>query len=119
MNSNDGRPIVARVIRKWEVPPGLTYALVVDVEGSVWVVEACPAGTHFWTLARAAELPRGDRTRSALNAAVRLGRTLQRAERRRGAKELSGARPPGASSASDRSTSAGRRGQRRTPAGIG
>ena len=31
----------------------MTFALVEDVEKRLWVVESCPAGTQFWTVAQA------------------------------------------------------------------
>jgi hypothetical protein len=69
----------------------MTFALVEDIEQHVWIVESCPAGTQFWTIAQAAELPQGTRTRSALQAAVREGRRLEAACQR----ETSRAARPG------------------------
>ena len=79
MKTMSPKPIIARVLRSWSVPPGLTFALVQDVEKQVWVVESCPVGTHFWTVAQAAELPRGARTRRVLEEVVRLGQRLEQA----------------------------------------
>jgi len=79
MKTMSPQPVIARVLRRWSVPPGLTFALVQDVEKQVWVVESCPVGTHFWTVAQAAELPRGARTRRALEEIVRLGQRLDQA----------------------------------------
>jgi hypothetical protein len=69
----------------------MTFALVEDIERRVWIVESCPAGTHFWTIAQAAELPQGTRTRSALQEAVHEGRSLEAARQR----EISRASRPG------------------------
>ncbi len=55
---------------------GMKIALVEDMECNMWVVESCPAGTHFWTLAQAQDLIHGGRTGQALRAAVTMGRTL-------------------------------------------
>jgi hypothetical protein len=75
------KPIIAHVVRTWRVPPGLTYALVQDVQKRVWIVESCPAGTHFWTLEQAALLPQGARTRRALQEVLRLGQEWQQQNR--------------------------------------
>ncbi len=75
------KPIIAHVVRPWRVPPGLTYALVQDVQKRVWIVESCPAGTHFWTLEQAAQLPQGARTRRALQEALRLGQEWEQQSR--------------------------------------
>ena len=72
------KPIISQVLRSLRVQPGMTFALVLDIEQKLWVVESCPAGTHFWTLDQAAELPKGPRTHRALHEIVTLGReTLQ------------------------------------------
>ena len=68
------KPIIVQVIRTEKVSPGMTFALVEDVEKRLWVVESCPAGTQFWTLVQASELPRGARTRRALQEILREGR---------------------------------------------
>jgi hypothetical protein len=67
------KPIIAHVVQTWRVPPGMTFALVEDVEGTPWIVESCPAGTHFWTLEQARHLAQGGKTRRALLAAVQAG----------------------------------------------
>ena len=72
------KPIIAQVLRSLRVPPGMIYALVNDIEQNLWVVESCPAGTHFWTLEQAAELSQGPRTHRALQEILNLGRTVQR-----------------------------------------
>ena len=54
MKTMSPKPIIARVFRRWSVPPGLTFALVQDVEQQLWIVESCPVGTQFWTVAQAA-----------------------------------------------------------------
>ena len=77
------KPVIARVVRTWRVHPGMTFALVEDVERHLWIVEPCPAGTHFWTVAQAAELPQGARTRHALQQAIREGRQLEAAQQAR------------------------------------
>lgn len=70
------KPMIARVVQTWDVPPGLKIALVEDVEKCVWIVESCPVGTQFWTLAQAQELPQSGRTGHALRAAVAAGDAL-------------------------------------------
>jgi hypothetical protein len=77
MSSVSPKPIIAQVARRWQISPGLTFALVRDVEGRVWIVQSCPAGTQFWTVAQAAQLPRGAQTRQALCEAVQAGRRLE------------------------------------------
>jgi hypothetical protein len=125
MDSNIGRPVIARVFKIWEAPPGLTYALVADVERNLWVVESCPAGTHLWTLAQAAELPRGRHTRGPLDCAVRMGRTLLRADRRRASRDFqpAGMEAPRLSTARRGSlrplSGSGRAPQRRVAANVG
>jgi hypothetical protein len=68
------KPIIAHVHRTWRVPPGMTYAVVEDVESRVWVVESCPAGTHFWTVDQTLRLPQGAKTRRVLQEVIREGR---------------------------------------------
>ena len=70
------KPIIARVAQTWDVPPGMKIALVEDVEKNVWVVESCPVGTHFWTLAQAQQLLQTGRTGHALRAAIAAGNAL-------------------------------------------
>jgi hypothetical protein len=82
MSSLSPKPVIAHTVRTWRVHPGMTFALVEDIEADLWIVESCPAGTHFWTVAQAAELPQGARTRSALREAVREGRRLEAARQR-------------------------------------
>jgi hypothetical protein len=107
------KPIIARVVRTWCIPPGLTFALVEDVERQFWVVESCPVGTHFWTVAQAAQLPRGARTRRVLEEVIRAGQRL--AQTREGGQEAAlprsisrETRGPGASVSDALSTNAGR-----------
>ncbi len=76
------KPIINQVLRSLRVPPGMTYALVEDIERKLWVVESCPAGTHFWTLEQAAELPQGPRTHRALSEILNLGRETMRLNQR-------------------------------------
>jgi hypothetical protein len=71
------KPIIAHVVKTWKVPPGMTYALVEDMEQSVWVVQSCPAGTQFWTVAQAENLPSGRYTRKALREAIELGKARE------------------------------------------
>lgn len=80
MSSITPKPIIAQVVQTWNVPPGMKIALVVDIESRFWVVESCPAGTHFWTLAQAQLLPQSGRTGMALRAAVTLAHKLQAME---------------------------------------
>ncbi len=75
------KPIIAEVLRTWRVSPGMIYSLVADIERNVWIVETCPAGTQFWTLHQAAQLPQGSRTRAALQEALQEGRLLERETR--------------------------------------
>ncbi|GDX41090.1 hypothetical protein LBMAG21_13820 [Armatimonadota bacterium] len=70
------KPIIAEVHRTWRVAPGMVYALAVDIERNVWIVESCPVGTHFWTVQEAKQLPQGNRTRVALREAIREGSML-------------------------------------------
>ncbi len=72
------KPIIAHVLQTQRVPPGLIYALVTDIEQNLWVVESCPAGTHFWTLEQAADLSQGSRSHRALQEILNLGRATQR-----------------------------------------
>lgn len=73
------KPIIVRVVRTWHVAPDMTFILVEDVEGRVWIVESCPVGTQCWTIAQAAELPQGSRTGQALQEAICEGRALEAA----------------------------------------
>lgn len=72
------KPIIANVLKSLRVPPGMIYALVADLEQNLWVVESCPAGTRFWTLEQAADLPQGARTHRALLEILNLGRETLR-----------------------------------------
>jgi hypothetical protein len=91
MSTLSPKPVIARTLRTWRVHPGMTFALVEDIEQRVWIVESCPAGTQFWTIAQAAELPQGTRTRSVLQEAIRVGRKREAAPPR----EISRASRPG------------------------
>ena len=79
MSQRAFKPIIARVVRAWIVPPRLKFVLVEDVEQKYWIVQSTPVGTHFWTLAQAAQLAQGVRTHRVLEEAVRLGRRLEQA----------------------------------------
>lgn len=68
------KPIIACVLKTWRLEPGMTYALVEDLSREVWIVESCPAGTHFWTLDQAQELASRSITGRVLQTAVRMGR---------------------------------------------
>ncbi len=72
------KPIISEVHKTWRVVPGMVYALAVDIERNVWIVESCPVGTHFWTVQEAKQLPQGSRTRAALHEAIREGSLLER-----------------------------------------
>ena len=72
------KPIIARVIKTWKVLPGMTFALVEDMEQTVWIVESCPAGTHFWSVEQAQNLPQGRHTGYVLKAAIASGKTHER-----------------------------------------
>jgi hypothetical protein len=50
----------------------MTYAVVEDIDGRLWIEESCPVGTHYWTVEQAAALPAGARTRRALEEAIAL-----------------------------------------------
>lgn len=76
MSSIAPKPIIKDALQTWRVMPGMTYALVLDIEQNIWIVESCPAGTQFWTVEQAAQLSHGSRTRAALQEAVRAGRLL-------------------------------------------
>lgn len=78
MSSIAPKPIIKDALQTWRVAPGMTYALVLDVEQNIWIVESCPVGTQFWTVEQAAQLSQGSRTRAALQEAVRAGRLLQK-----------------------------------------
>jgi hypothetical protein len=71
------KPIIARVAETWRVPPGMTFAVVEDMEQTVWVVQSCPAGTQFWTVEQFANLPQGRATRKAMKAALELSRKVE------------------------------------------
>lgn len=68
------KPIIARVLQTWRVPPGFQVSLVDDLEGNPWVVESCPAGTQFWTLDQASDFVANSRSGRAFTEAVALGR---------------------------------------------
>ncbi len=72
------KPIIARVIQTWRVLPGMTFACVEDMEQNVWVVQSCPAGTQFWTVEQAENLPQGRQTGKILKTAIALGKTHER-----------------------------------------
>ena len=66
------KPMMMQTIRRWDVQPGMTYAVTEDTDGRLWIEESCPVGTHYWTVEQAAELPGGFRTQHALQEAVSL-----------------------------------------------
>lgn len=66
------KPIISQVVRTWDVQPGMTYAVVEDIDGRLWIEESCPVGNHYWTVEQAASLPAGIRTRRALEEAIAL-----------------------------------------------
>lgn len=72
------KPIIARVAETWRVAPGMTFAVVEDMEQNVWIVQSCPAGTQFWTTEQFADLPQGRATRKVMQAALALGRSTER-----------------------------------------
>src|SRR5579871_6690109 len=76
------QPKIARVIYSREVPPGLTFSLVQDSRRRLWIMESCPAGKQFWTMAQAALLPQGANSGPALREILRLGRQMEQAQRR-------------------------------------
>ena len=64
------KPIIASVIQTWNVDPGMKIALVEDLECQTWIVESCPAGTHFWTPVQARSLSHTGRVGAAIRAAL-------------------------------------------------
>jgi hypothetical protein len=86
------QPHIARVIRTCEAPPGLTFSLVEDSERRLWIVEACPTGQQFWTMAQAEQLPQGVRSGPALREILRIGRQMELAQRRQPVSRSSSAR---------------------------
>jgi hypothetical protein len=64
------KPAVSRLVRKWTVQPGMSFAVVEDREGRLWIEESCPIGTHYWTVEQAAQLALGCRTQPALDEAI-------------------------------------------------
>src|SRR5690349_15201324 len=74
MSQISPKPVIAKVVRAWNVSPGMTFSLIEDVERRVWIMESCPVGTHFWTVEQAAELPQGARTGAALREIVSAAR---------------------------------------------
>ena len=78
MNTVIRKPIIAEVHKTWRVAPGMVYALAVDLERNIWIVESCPVGTHFWTVQEAKQLPQGTRTRAALREAIQEGSLLEK-----------------------------------------
>ena len=67
------KPIIAHTLKSWRVSPGMTFAVVEDIENRIWVVQSCPVGTQFWTLKQAEELPKGTHTGRTLSEAILLG----------------------------------------------
>lgn len=43
-----------------------------DVNGDIWISQATPVGTQFWTIDQAAMLPLGERSGAALREAILL-----------------------------------------------
>ncbi len=77
------KPIIEKALQTWKVAPSMTYALVRDLEGTLWVVASCPVGTQFWTLEQAENLASGKRSRIALREAVIRGKALLREQNAR------------------------------------
>lgn len=75
------KPIIDCVLKTWRLEPGMIYALVEDLRGDVWIVESCPAGTHFWTLDQAQALASRTVTGRVLHNAIRMGREWLSARR--------------------------------------
>ena len=65
------KPIIAQVVQTWRLAAGMSFTLVRDIEGAVWIVESCPAGTRFWTPEQAAQLSQGRHTGTAIRTACR------------------------------------------------
>ncbi len=72
------RPILQQALQTWRIEPGMLIALAQDMEGQLWVVENCPAGSWCWTIEQAKQLSGNSKTGMAFREAVRAGRRLQR-----------------------------------------
>ncbi len=81
MSSLSPKPIITHMHHAWKVSPGMTFAVVEDIERRVWIVESCPVGTRYWNLEQAAALKMGAHTRAAWHAAVETGRRLIQASK--------------------------------------
>ncbi len=56
------RSLIVAVRKTWRVNPGMVYALVKIHDGSLKVVQSCPAGTMFWELDEVEGLLTGPKT---------------------------------------------------------
>jgi hypothetical protein len=88
LNTISSKPILTRFVQSWHVSPGMVFAVAIDTQRQIWIVESTPVGAYFWTVEQAMELPQGMRTRRALRAAIRLGRRLQEEARQAAAEAL-------------------------------
>ena len=77
MRALSPKPLIAEVLQTWRIAPGMSFALISDVERRLWVQESCPVGSHFWTLEQAEELVLGERTQSALRELIVAGREYE------------------------------------------
>ena len=78
MQAVSPRPVVVKNHQTWTITPGMSYTVAQDIDNRVWIVEACPAGTQFWTLSQAGMLTGGDKTGDPLAAAIGYARELQK-----------------------------------------
>ncbi len=80
MRTLSPKPLIAEILQTWRIAPGMSFALISDVERRLWVQESCPVGSHFWTLEQADELVLGDRTQGALRELITAGREYESRE---------------------------------------
>ena len=80
MRTLSPKPLIAEILQTWRVAPGMSFALISDVERQLWVQESCPVGSHFWTLEQAEELVLGDRTQGAMRDLITAGREYESRE---------------------------------------
>lgn len=56
------RSLIVAVRKTWRVNPGMVYALVKIHDGTLKLVQSCPAGTQYWNVDDAEALLTGERT---------------------------------------------------------
>ena len=77
MKALSPKPLISEVLQTWRIAPGMTFALISDVERQLWVQESCPVGSHFWTLDQSEELVLGERTSVAMKELIAVGREYE------------------------------------------